>query len=383
MIAPAEERRGSPALHDVVVDLILRAPFFGHVLAGLDKRVVPGDGAHVEVRGPRYVVLIGEDLLARATPAQARGILKHELLHLLLEHPARRRERPDRARFDLAADLVVGPLLDEDERGPWDTLPGDRPDLDLPAEATVDEYYRLLPPSPVAPVEARSHAGWDDLEQGTEAEVLLRQATLRELVEGALTRSARHGRVPGALLRLLAELRARREAVSWRTVVRRFRATADTTRVVSTIHRASPRYGTVPGTKIRRLCRLVAVIDTSGSVDAEDLAAFSSELGHLARTGCDVWLVYCDAIVQGQEPFTGTLPARVPGGGGTAFDPGLRAAAARDPDGIVYLTDGFADRVTVRPRCPLLWVLTPGGRDPASADTRALLPGRVVRMPPA
>jgi predicted metal-dependent peptidase len=162
--------------------------------------------------------------------------------------------------------------------------------------------------------------------------------------------------------------------------VRRFAATAERTRLVNTIHRRSRRYGTVPGTRIRRLSRIVAVVDTSGSVDETDLARFSVELSHVARSESEVWVVYCDAAVQGEERFAGSLPDRVPGGGGTAFDPGLRAAMAHAPDGVVYLTDGYGPPVTERPHCPVLWVITPDGRDPSSDDTRSTLPGRIVRM---
>jgi predicted metal-dependent peptidase len=382
---------GATALEDLVVELLVRSPFFGHVLAGLDKRVVPGDSARMTARGARYALTVGEALLGRATRAQARGILKHELVHLLLEHPARRAEFPDPARFDLAADLVVGPLLEAEERGPWDTVPGDLPGLELPEAATLEVYYALLEAEPVgrgAPSDPddpraggrRDHEGWGELAEGSAVERSLREAAFRDLVELAYQRSRRHGSLPGALERLLAELLGRPASLDWRKVLRRFRATADRTRVRGTMHRPSKRYGTVPGNKIRRLCRLVAVVDTSGSVGAEELASFSTELGHLARTDSDIWVIYCDAAVQRQEAFRGALPEWVPGGGGTAFDPGLRAAMERDPDGIVYLTDGHAGAVTLRPRCPVLWLLTPGGRDPAAPETRALLPGRIVRL---
>jgi predicted metal-dependent peptidase len=372
-------------LEDVVVDLLVRSPFFGHVLAGIDKHLVAGDAATFRASGAKLVLEVGSGLLARATRAQARGILKHELLHLLLDHPSRKDEFPDGARFDLAADLVVGTLLDADERGPWDRVPGDFPDLDLPAEATVEVYYQLLS-LPEGEDEAsdgeapRDHDAWDDLMEGTPVELHLRAALLRNLVEDAYTASKKFGALPSSLERLVTELLGRRATVPWHVVVRRFRNTSDRTRVVDTIHRVSRRYGTVPGTRVRRLSRLVACVDTSGSVSAEELGAFSNELRHLAQTGSEIWVVYCDAVVQREEPFGVALPDRVPGGGGTAFDPALRAANERNPDGIVYLTDGFGPRVTESLRCPVLWVLTPGGRDPSKAETREYLPGRVVRM---
>jgi predicted metal-dependent peptidase len=386
--------RAPSTLEDIVVDLLLRSPFFGHVLAGIDKRLVAGGSATFRPSGAKIVLEVGEELLARATRAQARGILKHELMHLVLEHPERKLEFRDGARFDLAADLVVGTLLDGDERGPWDRVPDDFPNLDLPPEATVDVYYQLLPPLVSGEDEEgrsgpgsrgtgeapRDHDTWGDLLEGSPVELQLRAALLRNLIEDAFVASRRIGALPSLLERLVKEILGRSASVPWHVVVRRFRNTSDRTRVIDTIHRVSRRYGTVPGTRVRRLSRLVACVDTSGSISAEELGAFSVELRHLARTGSEIWVVYCDAAVQGEEPFRGALPDRVPGGGGTSFDPALRAARDRHPDGIVYLTDGYGPPVKEAVGCPVLWVLTPGGRDPATAETRETLPGRVVRM---
>jgi predicted metal-dependent peptidase len=51
------------------------------------------------------------------------------------------------------------------------------------------------------------------------------------------------------------------------------------------------------------------------------------------------------------------------GGGGTDFNPvmkWLRDNARKNIGGCIYLTDGFASRPTIDPRCKVLWVITPG-----------------------
>lgn len=147
------------------------------------------------------------------------------------------------------------------------------------------------------------------------------------------------------------------------------------------MHRPSKRYGTVPGTRSRHLCRLVAVVDTSGSLSPEELASFAQELQHLARAGAELRVIACDSVVHSDEPFRvrgGLMHLR--GGGGTSLDAGLLAADAHAPDGIVYLTDGLVSQVSVRPRAPVLWLLTPDGRDPNAPSTALLLVGRRVRM---
>jgi predicted metal-dependent peptidase len=69
----------------------------------------------------------------------------------------------------------------------------------------------------------------------------------------------------------------------------------------------------------------------------------------------------------------------VKGGGGTSFDPALALANEWMPDALVYFTDGFAPAPTVRPRVPVLWMLTPRGL-PLDHESVRGLPGRHVRI---
>ena len=70
---------------------------------------------------------------------------------------------------------------------------------------------------------------------------------------------------------------------------------------------------------------------------------------------------------------------RPEGGGGTSFDPAL--AWVSNPrngafDACIYLTDGCAGEPEVRPRCPMLWVITAGGSTGAHLKF-----GRVIELP--
>lgn len=396
------------SIDEAAVDLVYYAPFYAHILAGLRRR--SDKTTTLLAEGAKVLLAIRPADLALRSKAEARGMLKHELLHVVLGHPVRRSSFPDTKRFDLAADLVVNALLDDDERTADDLLPRDFEDLNLPASGTVEDYYRLLPPTPeeekapetdenTATATAgagegagqdggqdnlpnqgrRSHDGWTTFDEGTALEKMLREAYIAAVTEEAYSRATRSGNVSSKLLRALQLALARKAAADWRTVLRRFRASAETTRIRSTIQRPSRRFGTVPGTRIQRLCRLVVCIDTSGSLSEEDLGIIDAELRHLARTDAQIQLIFCDAAVVGEAPFRGALPKQVPGGGGTLFDPALLAAEKYDPDGIVYFTDGWASAVTTRPKAPVLWVLTPAGRA-LDDDARALLPGRIVKM---
>ena len=128
--------------------------------------------------------------------------------------------------------------------------------------------------------------------------------------------------------------------------------------------RVSKRYGTYPGVKIKRYQRLAVVVDTSGSIQRDDLELMFGEIHGMWRQGAGIDVVECDAAVQHTWQYRGRLPDKIHGGGGTAFDPAfqwLRANRMTKYDGCIYLTDGYAPKPTVRPPCKLLWLVTESG----------------------
>ena len=124
---------------------------------------------------------------------------------------------------------------------------------------------------------------------------------------------------------------------------------------------------------------MAVAIDTSGSIETHTLADFFLQIGAIATAGADVIVVECDAQVQRSYPWKGVVPDAVNGRGGTEFDPVFKwlreEGVRRGVTGCVYLTDGHGPRPTVRPPCPVLWVLTPGG---TSAHTAF---GPAIAMP--
>jgi predicted metal-dependent peptidase len=74
-----------------------------------------------------------------------------------------------------------------------------------------------------------------------------------------------------------------------------------------------------------------------------------------------VEVVSCDAAVHGSFVYAGRAPAKLGGGGGTAFEPvftWMREQRGRRFDAVIYLTDGYGPAPDTRPPCKLLWVVT-------------------------
>jgi len=132
--------------------------------------------------------------------------------------------------------------------------------------------------------------------------------------------------------------------------------------------------GIVPGRRRRGTKpRIMAVIDTSGSITDETLDAINGELVYLGRDH-DVLVVECDAEIHGVYAYSRI--ESVGGRGGTDLRPPFAVDFLRKhkPDLMIYFTDGEGPAPDRPSRVPTVWCLTPGGTPPADW-------GRIVRMP--
>ena len=111
-------------------------------------------------------------------------------------------------------------------------------------------------------------------------------------------------------------------------------------------------------------------VDTSGSIDSEQLRMFLSEvqgiLNAYPHLRCELY--YADAEAYGPYALNpdSSLPSPT-GGGGTSFVP-FFSKVQENWDGYtqgvcIYLTDGYGSFPEQQPELPVLWVVTPGGLD--------------------
>ncbi|GGN87143.1 hypothetical protein GCM10010112_69450 [Actinoplanes lobatus] len=378
-------------------DLLIREPFFGHLLVGTIRSVGSGGAAVRLVPTPVAPGLeIGTGEWSTLAPAARTASLKHELLHLALKHPLRGRTYASRQLWDLACDLVVNQLMDVSG------LPGaiTAGQLRLSPDRSADEYYELLREPFLAACHADGtcnsaveairrwltgpgaarHQGWPEFNALPSATLSTYTHSVDSLVASTVRRARRRGwgSLPAALVARLESV-GRPPEIPWQRVLRLFGATSERTFVRNVLSRPSKRYGTAPGTRVRRRTRLVVAVDTSGSVSTADIAAFFAEIHGMWRRGADITVLEADAEVHREYQYRGRAPAAVTGRGGTCLRPVLLRANELAADGLVYLTDGHAPspcELCVRPRMPVLWVLTADGVAPDASR----LPGRKTRL---
>jgi len=419
---------GGDASHELgrsIVAMLLKEPFYGHLLGGVVRRIgdqVPTAAVALTPRGPELIV--NPDFFMNELNTQERvAVIKHEALHLVFRHLYRPLMKNGNAElFNIAADIVVNQHV-----APW-PLPDSAvrlssfPDLGLKPDQTLEWYYEKLNRLHQAIRSSGLETATDSVDSANEpasanggspksAEALRRilgpqrhsdhrfwascggsgfadsadsqnhgeEPALGEALRGALesdlerhllrardrTSAQQWGSMPvGIRAEISVVEQSRKSLVDWRRTLRLFAANGYRTRVAPTSKRMSKRFNTFPGIRIKREQRVAVVIDTSGSINADTLALFFSEIRGVWRTGAEVVVIECDAAVQQTYAYRGRLPESTKGGGGTAFDPAFEWL--RDPrngrfDACMYLTDGYGPAPEVQPRCPLMWVLTPDG----------------------
>jgi predicted metal-dependent peptidase len=334
----------------------------------------------VTVRAGKVTFLYSPAFVLGLNLDEIGAVLHHEVLHVVFGHLfAKREDFPDRTARMIAEEVTVNEWVPE-------KLPGEPILLkDFPAlppmEDTDTRYQRLAKKRSAAPDldSLDDHDVWQEARaSGRLGEAVVMSAVRRAV---AMLTPEEMERIPAGLLDAIHDAArgaaagrsveklgaAGTPTVPWQTLLRRFvcRATDRAPSYLRPPRRFPDLVGIVPGSA-RHMSkpRIMAVIDTSGSMTAELLALIAGELRSMSRVR-EVVVVECDAAIQRTYPFKGEL-GEVHGRGGTDFRPPLEPAvlAKIRPDIVVYFTDGEGPAPARAPRVPVLWCLTPGASSP-------------------
>ena len=378
------------------VELLRREPFFGHLLSALPRHMTASiDTLAVALRGDTIQLIVNPFFFVKTLKKRKyrHAVIKHEILHIVFKHLFRLpHPQANPLLWNIAADLVVNqyvaPFVLPDGAIRIEDFP------ELMPEQTADQYFSYLEKLHKSrkTSEAKSlleslmanapsnHSMWergelqslDEEPVGSEISEIIRNVisqSLDEKILKAAKRAASHVKIPWWLEKIVSQIQAdRRVRVDWKRVLRLFAASASHTKIKPTFRKESRRFESVPGLKrfeglsVKRQQRLAVVIDTSGSVDDQQINQFFSEIYAIYKHGAHIEIVECDSEVKRNYAYRGNTPEFVVGRGGTDFDPAfkwVRESGMRF-DGCIYLTDGFADSPLIRPGCRVLWVLSGG-----------------------
>jgi predicted metal-dependent peptidase len=314
-------------------------------------------------------VLYNPEFMSKLPLEQVDGVLMHELLHAALVHVPRRGHR-DPKNWNIAADIVVNGILDANGfQLPDGTI--HEPDLE---RYGVEEVYAILSKQAqreletpdllepgedgaAAPASGGAPSSANPLKAQRAKEL---ERHWREALEQAAAVARGQGKEPLGALRSLTGAGAAK--LDWRTLLWRF-----LTRTPTDFTHFDRRF-IYQGQYLEALesdsVRVFVCMDTSGSVDDEQIKTFVAEVLSIARAypQATIRAYYADAALY--PGFDLESEWREPeGGGGTDFRPFFEHLETLSLDNAVavYLTDGFGDFPTRAPSCPTLWVVSPGG----------------------
>jgi predicted metal-dependent peptidase len=190
----------------------------------------------------------------------------------------------------------------------------------------------------------------------------------------AVAKSQGAGKIPAGLESIVEALNKPR--VDWRAMLRRF--VDDAASKDYSWQRPNRRYfglgHILPGFVPDRPSHIVPIIDTSGSMSDEELAAFATELQSAMDDGAadKITVVYADTKVHRHESFApgDIVKLGAKGRGGTAFREPLQWVADNLPDAsaLLYMTDMDSSDYGDEPLPALMWIVT---GDPRTARAHA------------
>jgi predicted metal-dependent peptidase len=361
----------------------------------------------VGMQAERLVLYIGPDFVLDQPPDALRGMLLHEVHHVLFKHiQSDPDDFPDRWARQVAEEVTANEFITE-PLPPGGILLSQFPELP-PMESTYTRYERLakhtdrfdLEEPGVAsgdetleePEDASGkgtiddHSMWMEANFDREAAKIATQSVISDAVSEIGLEN-----VPAELLPTVGSqasantesLHADRDGqLPWQVILRRH---------VGRIRRPRPVFGRPP----RRFPHLVgilpgrqyqaarptimAVIDTSGSLTQTLLEEIVTELGLLARNN-HVTVVECDCEIHAVYRYRPI--EEVSGRGGTDFRPPFepKFLQKHKPDLVIYFTDGEGPAPEQPPRVPVIWCLVGDGKCPATWGKTIRL-GRETSLP--
>jgi predicted metal-dependent peptidase len=375
-----------------VISVVRHKEFYGHIVQQFEKVFVDGEhpiktAAVGRAPGERFIKLFyNEDYFrglydeqfeaARSSEDSrkalykarliASGATEHEILHVVFDHLSRK--FPDKLRGAIAMDCVVNPNIPEERRHSTWIMPKR---YGFPDGQTSKWYYDHLKGNQQFEQDRAngvyghegvlswlegSHEMWDNLEGDTTAREFIKDV-IRKAKEN--TSAEGWGKVGANIKEQIDKfLTWTPPKIPWSRVFRNFCASAEESLLEYTMSRESRRFGTRPGTRKRDRLRIAVIVDTSGSIDEEQLKMFFNEVRWIWRNGAMVHVFEADTDVKDDYEFRGEFTGVVHGRGGTNLQRPLEEVDPQRFDCIVYCTDFQAGKITRRFRTPVLWVLS-------------------------
>ena len=192
-------------------------------------------------------------------------------------------------------------------------------------------------------------------------------AAVRELVNASvgMMNDESRGMMPGFFMSKIEEIN-KPPVLSWQAILKKYVGTIASSKVKTRtrLNRRQPNRFDISGEVADKVLKIVVAIDTSGSVDDDQIAVIFNEIfAILAKRKHEITVIECDSAVQRvyRVRNAGEIQKKVAGRGGTYFTPVIEFINNdkyfRDAL-LIYFTDGFGEDEIPKPKTYRnLWVI--------------------------
>lgn len=397
-----DEEAQAFSLDPHLIRVMLDEPFYAGVLRGVSyEKTESIPTAGVLAKDGDVKMWWNPKFLASLTNRQVKGLLKHEAMHLALEHTTSRRMEPH-IIHNYATDLAINSDIPEEELPEGGLIPGkpfkELTDLEkskmgdeavarynrvsskiasFPRGESSEWYFTKLMEDPEVskdiqeggdgsgsglPGDMDSHEGWGEM---SDEEKELVKGKIAKAVEDAVKdcdKSGRWGSVSSQMRSKLRELIS--NDVDWRSVLKKFCGLSRRGTRTTSWTRLNRKYaGLTAGVKRGYTSSIAVYIDQSGSVRDSDLELAFANLRNLTKRS-EFTTFHFDTSVdtdseaswkRGKTP----TPHRTRSGG-TDFDCVTKHANDNSHrfDGYIIITDGEAPKPAIS-KLKRGWLIVP------------------------
>ena len=372
---------------NVCKKLLYEEPFLGSILVQLQKEITTRiPTACVALNGTGFKLLVNPDFWESLTPDQQRGLIKHELYHIIFFHLTDYGHLKDHETANIAMDIYINQKIPKDHLPPnpciWDGFKNLKPDMDTnwyyqqlaqnlkdkSCQATKDAIDKLKSGQSDSkdqngkPISLPQHK-WDEIRKTSDAMKKIISKSMQVQIKEVLSNMddealKKIGSTHGELVEILKRL----EVIippkfDWAGFTRNFVGQSTRVDVKKTSRKKSKRFPGMRGNRETYYSHVLLALDSSASFSTKELQEAQNEMHHLYKLGHDVTVVICDTRMGKPFKFDPRKDIEIEGRGGTSFQPVIDyySKERNKYSCLIYFTDGEAD-VPENPRGPILWV---------------------------
>jgi predicted metal-dependent peptidase len=263
--------------------------------------------------------------------------------------------------------LELGQKAEDNKLGPGDSKAGGEMIKDMKNKGDLAKAISDM----------LGHGEWRKLDEKLDSlDNSILSQKIRNVVKDILERSRRIGDLPGNYAQFLDSLYEEKPPVlDWKRTLRLFaqKSIEYHTKLSSRkINKRNPEFRAV---KVKNLCKILYVVDTSGSMSDDDIMEGFQELDNIRKVQrATIDVLECDAQVYPEnirtiDNFKRTIPKSVQGRGGTSVDPAIHWVnkAKGKYSAMIYFTDGYVPVPQVKCSIPMLTIVTAEGLEDVSS----------------